>query len=223
MLQTLRFFSRRTLYLPTPLGLALCGGLIALPLLYWVRYGESFLSPTERLPARILVVEGWIGPDAIRAAKEEFERGGYDYIFTSGGSPDPLSEDNWQKEGWTYAEGARHILVRAGMAEGKIIPAPPPETETARTYTSALGIKAALAKANLLPRSVNVFTTGSHARRSRLVYEKVLRPGVAVGIIAWTPPAYTALPWWRSSARSEEFLVQSVGFFYEYLFNSGRP
>jgi hypothetical protein len=216
-------FKRRTVPVPTRFGFLFSLALLALPLIYWVRYGEAFLSPTERLPARILVVEGWIGPDAIRAAKVEFDKGGYDFILTSGGSPDPDSEENWQEEGWTYAEGALHILVRSGVPAEKIISAPPPlETETARTYKSALSVKAALVKSGLTPASINIFSFGSHARRSRLVYEKVLSPETRVGIIAYTPPGYTDLPWWRSSERAEEFLIQSVGFFYEFLFNSGR-
>ena len=69
---------------------------------------------------------------------------------------------------------------------------------------------------------MNVFTFGSHARRSALVYEKAYGPGTEVGVIAWEPSAYAAGPWWRSSERSIEFLVQSVGYFYELLLNSGR-
>ena len=61
-----------------------------------------------------------------------------------------------------------------------------------------------------------------HARRSHLVYEKAYGPGTEVGVIAWEPSAYAAGPWWRSSERSIEFLVQSVGYFYELLLNSGR-
>ena len=63
--------------------------------------------------------------------------------------------------------------------------------------------------------TMNVFTFGSHARRSALVYEKAYGPGTEVGVIAWEPSAYAAGPWWRSSERSIEFLVQSVGYFYE--------
>ena len=70
--------------------------------------------------------------------------------------------------------------------------------------------------------TMNVFTFGSHARRSHLVYEKAYGPGTEVGVIAWEPSAYAAGPWWRSSERSIEFLVQSVGYFYELLLNSGR-
>ena len=219
----LTFFKRRSVLLPTPLGFLLLGGFCALPVVAWIAYGESFLSPTEPIPAKILVVEGWIGPEAVLAAKDEFERGGYDFILTSGGAPDPYSSDNWQKEGWTYADGACHILVRSGIPPGKVIPAPPAvESETARTYTAAVSVKSFLTRLGLAPKALNVFTYWSHARRSRLVYEKVLTPETEVGVIAYEPPGYAGNPWWRSSARAEEFLIQSVGFFYEYLFNSGR-
>ena len=69
---------------------------------------------------------------------------------------------------------------------------------------------------------MNVFTFGSDAGRSHLVNEKAYGPGTEVGVIAWEPSAYAAGPWWRSSERSIEFLVQSVGYFYELLLNSGR-
>jgi hypothetical protein len=37
-----------------------------------------------RLPAEILVVEGWIGRDGIRAAEAEVEQGGYQYVVATG-------------------------------------------------------------------------------------------------------------------------------------------
>ena len=43
----------------------------------WFNYGELFLALTHRLPAEVLVVEGWIGREGVRAAVDEFERGSY--------------------------------------------------------------------------------------------------------------------------------------------------
>ena len=214
-------FKRRTVPFPTPLGFTLLLGFLAVPFVYWFRYGEDFLSYTHRVPAKVLVVEGWIGPDGIKAAGAEFEKGGYDLIVTSGGNPDPSSEENWQREGWTYAEGAYHQLIRFGIPPDKVIPAPTKDTDTGRTYHSALTVKGTLAALGITPKSINVFSCGSHARRSQLVYEKAYGPGTEVGIIAWQPRSYAG-PWWRSSERSIELIVQSVGYFYEFLFNSGR-
>ncbi len=46
---------------------------------------ESFLSVTERSPADVLVVEGWIGREGVRAAGEEFKQRGYQYVVATGG------------------------------------------------------------------------------------------------------------------------------------------
>ena len=65
----------------------------------WFAYGESFLSLTQRLPADVLVVEGWIGRAGIRAAVAEFEQSGYQYIVATGG----LTSGRWEDERASYA------------------------------------------------------------------------------------------------------------------------
>ena len=219
----MKFFTRRTVWAPTFLGFSLLAGLLALPGIWWFAYGESFLALTRRLPnARVLVVEGWIGPDGIRAAKDEFASGHYDLIVTSGGNPDPASKDNWQREGWSYAEGAQKQLIRLGLPADKIVSAPPSLTEARRTYRAALHVKETLDALGAEPKEINVFTFGAHARRSWLVFSKACGPEIKVGVIGWEPPYYSSVPWWRSSERSIELLVQTVGYFFEFLFNSGR-
>ena len=84
-----------------------------------------------RSPAEILVVEGWIGRDGIRAAAAEFEQGGYQYVVGTGGL---TTARGWEEGGWSCAEGAEHELARLGIAKDKIIPAPARDTETQRTY-----------------------------------------------------------------------------------------
>ena len=66
----LRLISRREVWVPTKLGALALITLLALPVVWWLYEGESFLSENRRLPAaKILVVEGWIGPEGVRAAK----------------------------------------------------------------------------------------------------------------------------------------------------------
>lgn len=220
----LRLFTRRDVWCPTLLGGTLLASIFALPCVWWFAYGEAFLSITRRVPTRILVVEGWIGPDGLRAAKFEFERNHYDYLITSGGSVDPYEETtaNWQKTEWTYADGAQKQLVRLGLPIDKVIPAPPRIVDRQRTYSSAVAVKEALATYHLQAKSINVFTYGAHARRSKLVYEKAYGPETEIGVIAWEPSYYASTQWWHSSERAIEFMIQTVGFFYEFLFNSGR-
>ena len=48
-----------------------------------------FLAVTERVDADVLVVEGWVHDYAIRSAVEEFRRGSYHKLLTTGG---PIAE-----------------------------------------------------------------------------------------------------------------------------------
>lgn len=215
----LRLVQRRTIWCPTWSGLFCIVVLIVIPVAWWSRCGESFLSLTSRLPAEILVVEGWIGRAGVRAAAAEFEQGGYQYVVATGGL---TTNKGWDVAGWSYAEGAEHELIRAGVAQDRIIVAPARNTERQRTYESAVAVRRALRSRDIHPNNLNVFTLGPHARRSRLVFAKVYQPAAQVGVIGWTPSAEENVPWWQSSDRARELLAETAGYVYEALLNSGR-
>jgi hypothetical protein len=183
-----------------------------------MRSGEDFLASTRRLPAEVLVVEGWIGYEGVDAAAAEFERGGYRYVVASGGPVD----DRWEVEHASYAELAGRELIRSGVPQDKVIVAPAPDTERQRTYQSAVAVWRALHARGIRARALNVFTLGPHAGRSRLVFAKVHGPETQVGAIGWVPPEDRAMPWWRSSERAKGLLTETAGYLYEVLLNSGR-
>jgi uncharacterized SAM-binding protein YcdF (DUF218 family) len=215
----LRFIQRRTSWYPTWLGLFCVALFLAAPPVWWFCFGESFLSLTDSQPAEVLVVEGWIGRDGVRAAANEFEKQSYKYVVASGGM---TTAERWEEAGWSYAEGAKHALVRLGVPETRIIVATASDTERQRTFASAIAVARALQANGIHPKSLNVFTWGPHARRSRLVFAKVFQPGTKVGVVSWIPASYRNAPWWRSSDRAKELLTEIVGYLYEAFFNSGR-
>jgi DUF218 domain-containing protein len=164
------------------------------------------------------VVEGWIGLEGIRAAAAEFQERGYQYVVTTGG----MTDGRWDDRRGNYAEMAERVLVRSGVPEDRIIVARADDTKSRRTYESALAVLRALHARGTLPKSLNVFTMGPHARRSRMVFAKVEGPGTKVGVVAWIPSDYQNVPWWRSSDRAKELLTETAGYIYESLLNSGR-
>ena len=215
---TLRLFQRRSIWWPTLPGWAFFFITLGMPFLIWCFQGESFLSQTERQPADTLVVEGWIGIEGIRAAKLEFEHGGYRYIVATGG----MSGNPWDTRQWSLAIEAEELLLRLGLARDQVILAKPPDVQSHRTFASAVAVWRNLHARGIQTKSVNLFTRGAHARRSRLVFAKVLQPETKVGVISWNPPGYDAGPWWKSSDRALELLKETVGVLYESVFNSGR-
>jgi len=179
-------------------------------------YGEAYFSLTHRLPADVLIVEGWIGSEGIRAAAAEFERGGYKWIAATGGE---TQDGNGPAN---YAEMAARELAQLGVPRERIVTAPSGEVEHERTFKSAVAAWRAIQMRGIHPASINVLTLGPHARRSRLVYAKIYAPSAQVGVIAWAPSSYETEPWWRSSGRTKCFLKEIVGYPFEVLLNSGR-
>ncbi len=214
---TFHLVQRRTIWCPTLLGWVSFVMIACAPLLLWWFQGESFLMVTQRQPAEVLVVEGWIGVDGLQAAKAEFEQGGYLYLVTAGG----ISYSRWDRRRWDYAEVAHDLLLEMGLPGNKIIAAQAPNAEDHRTYQSAVAVWRTLQARGIQPNSLNVFTLGAHARRSRLVFAKIC-PTAKVGVIAWTPSDYPAGPWWKSSERADAMIKETVGYLYEALLNSGR-
>jgi len=215
----LRLVQRRTLWCPTWLG-AFCVALFSIaPPVWWFCCGESFLSLSERRPAEVLVVEGWIGRDGVRAAAREFVEHGYRYVVAAGGV---TTAERWEGGGWSYAEGAEHELIRSGVPADRIIVATARSTERQRTFESAVAVRRTLQAEGIHPKALNVFTWGPHARRSRLVFAKVESPDTNVGVVSWVPSTYDAVPWWQSSDRAKELLTETAGYLYEALLDSGR-
>ena len=177
----------------------------------WFNYGESFLASTHRVPADVLVVEGWIGPQGIRAAVDEFEQGGYRYIVASGGPP---SGWGWLDKSTSFAVMAGREMMRLGIPKERLVVAASENTETRHTFESAVTVWRALRDAGIKPKDINVFTFGAHARRSALVFAKVNSQGPKIGVIGWLPTDY--------KTDSREFLDETLGYLYEVLFNSGR-
>src|SRR5208282_5314184 len=101
-----------------------CVLLPVIPAVIWLwRSGESYFSLIRRLPADVLVVEGWLGfygYDGILAAAKEFKQGHYQYIVATGG----LRDKQTGQDPRNYAEMAEQALVRFGVPRDRVIAAP---------------------------------------------------------------------------------------------------
>jgi hypothetical protein len=206
-----RLFVCRIGWRPTVGGWLVISLVTLAPVVFWWLGAERFFCETSRVRADILVVEVWVGTEALRGAAEEFRVGGYRWIVTTGG----YSDDRWSGQRASYPEMARDELILAGVPKERILVVPARNEHGRRTHAAATAAWGSLRESGETAKGINVFTLGSHARRSRLIFGRTAPSGTKVGVIACVPKNYAKEPWWKSSDRSEDLIKETVAFAIE--------
>jgi hypothetical protein len=175
---------------------------------------HPFLAPIKPVEGDILVVEGWLPDYALGQAKELFQQGDYQLLFTTGGKrltgPEIPKYETWP-------ELAASTLRKMGIPQEKIIAVPlllHPRKD--RTYYAALALQKQLSEEGFEKASIDVVSLDVHARRSWLVFEKVF-PSVNVGIIAIMSKSYEPSQWWSSSAGVRSVIPELIAYLYARL------
>jgi hypothetical protein len=193
------WFRRRNIPWPT-WRLWLCALLTVIGLLLMMgRYLHGWLSVTAPVPdARYLVVEGWVPDHVLSASMSLADDSLAQRVFTTG---IPIERGS-HLIGWkTYAEVAAQSLARLGLEPQRICPVPCADVKTERTRAMATALKAVLDKEPVpdTGRKINLVTLGTHARRSRAIFQDVLGPAWEVGIVSVPSLAYDPAIWYRQS------------------------
>lgn len=206
---------RYEIWLPTPTAVVLGLVLLALGSIFILPQVHSFLSPTEPIPSKYLVVEGWIPDHATQAALKEFQKGGYEKIFVTGG---PLGTGAPLAEYGSFAELGARVLVKLGAPREKVKAVPAPKVSRDRTYASAVALRDLLAASRESVNSINVVSVGAHARRTRFLFGKAFGESTRIGIISIPNLDYDPHRWWLSSAGFREVSGEFIAVFYASVF-----
>lgn len=202
-------FRQRRVWMPTILGwLVLLFIGIATSILLAINL-YTFLAPNEPVGARVLVVEGWLGPEELEQAIQAFKNGKYERIVTTGG---PVTGWHRVSPDSDYATLAAEYLAHHGVQRDLIAAVPAPKSVHERTFLSAVMFRESAQRLGIQLDSVDIFSSGPHARRSRLLFQMALGPKVRVGVLAARPADYAPESWWRTSAGVEQMLFQAFGF-----------
>lgn len=181
---------------PTWQGWIVISGCLLVAAFLFVRFINGFLAISRPIHGEILVVEGWLDDEAIKASVELFKSGTYQWIVTTGG---PLEKGNYLAAYHDYAELAAATIRKLGVEPGKIVAAPAPPVDRDRTFEAALALKRRLERFEETIHSLDVVTEGTHARRTRYLYQKACGSHYRVGVIAQPSPDYDPRAWWRYS------------------------
>jgi hypothetical protein len=186
-----------------------------LALLKWI---HPFLAITRPVSSKVLVVEGWVDVPTLKAAAEKFRAEGYEILLTTGG-PTSTDPDSTHVSD-TYASVAAKKLLELGVAAGQVRMVPCGKAEKGRTHASAAALREYLRKEEPAVTALNVLTEGTHARRTRLTYERVFGDEVDIGIISVADAEYSPEGWWRSSEGLKDVVSESAAYLYAKLLGS---
>lgn len=162
-----------------------------------------------------MVVEGWLPDSALQQALQEFTQRHCRLMLVTGG---PIEQGHMLVEYENFAELGVTILERLGLDRRLIVAIPAPAVIRDRTYASAVALRNWLKHAPIPIKAINLVSLGPHARRSRLLFEKALGPGVDVGIIAIQDIRYDPRAWWKSSVGVRMTVDELVAYFYARFF-----
>lgn len=178
---------------------------------------HSFLAVTDRVPANVLVIEGWLDPYAVEAAMTEFKSGSYQKLITTGGPEEGMG--NYCPVYDTQAHQSAGFLKKAGIPQTVIQSVPSLIVGKDRTYHSALALRKWFQEHDLQVGSFNVLTADVHARRTRLLFQEAFGSQTKVGIISVPNPDYDARHWWRSSEGVRKVVDETIAYIYaKFLF-----
>ena len=213
----LGLLQRRQCVVPTWRGWLLLLVFLGVGVTLVVRNLYGFLAINDPLPGDILVVEGWSADYVVEGAVDEFRKGHYERICLTGG---PIEFGNAMREYKTYAEYAKALCIKLGVPAEALHAIPAPAVERDRSYASALALRQWLREHEAMDAKLNIAGNGAHSRRTRLVYEKALGPGVRVGISNVEEREFDPKVWWKGSQGFRIVIDEAIAYTYARLFFS---
>lgn len=202
-------FRRREVVLPTLWGWLLMLGLLGATATLAARQLGGWLAVSEPVaganggPAALLVVEGWMGERELNDAAAYARRRGYQRVVTSGGPIDSFSTYT------SYAERAAQRL-RERLPGLRVDAAPTPRTAQDRSYASAVWVRDWALQQAVPIKTIDVYSVGAHARRSRMIYRMAFGETSHVGVVAGMPHDSEVLRWWTTSEAAKVVLGESL-------------
>ena len=211
-------FRRYELWLPSLRGFLMALCLLVGALGFTVRNQCTFLSPNDRVGGDLLVMEGWVPDHVVRAAIDEFHRGGYRQLLVTGGG---IERGERLSEWKTYAQLGQASLIRMGFPPEKTLAVVGSQVDRDRTFNCALQLREWFLKQGTFPPVVQVISTGPHCRRTRLMFEVGLGPQTRVGIISVADPAYPERRWWINSTGFRDVIAETIAYIYaRFIFHA---
>ncbi len=212
----IRFISKKEKYHLTWLSKIIILFVLIFCFIIILRNLNAFLSVSKPIDCKTLVLEGWLPDYAVKELMKEYYEKDYKNLIITG---IPTHKGYYVTQFNTSAEIAGKTLAMLGFDTTDIAMVTIPQSiQTDRTYTTAIALEEYLEENFPDVKKINVFTLGSHARRSRLLFKRALAPEIKIGIIASDNQEYNKDKWWNTSRGFRTVTNEAIGYLYVKLF-----
>jgi len=211
----LKIINKRERYGFTWLGWIISLSVIFFSLIICLQFLHPFLAINKPIGGEIMVVEGWLPDYALEKAIADFQDGYYKSLITTGG---PLLKGSHLTKYKTYAELTASTLINIGFDVNKLVVIPTPEVHRDRTYASAIEVKKWLNNSGMKIEALDIYSLGSHSRRSWLLFQYVFTPDIEVGIVSLNDRSYDSKRWWKTSSGVRMVFNETIAYIYAKFF-----
>jgi uncharacterized SAM-binding protein YcdF (DUF218 family) len=213
-------FRQRTVLVPTWKGWFLVALLLLAAVFFLPRALYTSLAVSSPVGDGLLVIEGWVPDQTVHQGVDLLRSGRYGHIVTTGV---PIEVGSFLSEYKTTAEAAAATCLRLGL-DSSMVTAVPARGHILRdrTYASAYALRRWISRSAPGVRRIDIITQGVHARRTHMIFARVLGDSIRVGIIGVPETRYGPDDWWSSSAGVKDVLGEVAGFVYA-VFGRDEP
>lgn len=206
------FFQRTELWTLTWQGWIVAAIALGLGFMVSIRWIYPFLAVSRPIPTvDVAVVEGWIPDDVLKTLVADLQH--YPVVITTG---HPVHYGRYLTGYDSFSEVAADSLMLFGLPSDAVTPIPSTWVKRNRTFSSAIAVRDWLLQTHPDIQAVNLYSMGPHARRSWLIFRRVLHP-IQVGIHTAAPPDYEPQQWWQSSSGTRTVLAEAISYLYASL------
>lgn len=171
-----------------------------------------FLAQNRPLPdVEVAIIEGWMSDTELVTVLSRFPE---KTICVATGGPIHFGADLFKER--TYAEITAARLKKFGVDPEYILDASAPDTSTDRTYVSALAVRRVLEAKGLFGRPANIYTVGTHSRRTFLLYRCAFGIDVPLGVISLECSETDLRHWWSSSQAFKNVCTEFLSLIYTH-------
>lgn len=188
-------------------------GAIAIAIVIIIIYGfrrlDHFLSCSQPIGSKTMVLEGWLPDPMKKEVCEHYWRNGYQRLIVTGG---PIMEGLFLLGFKNYADLGAATMVALGIDPSQVVAVPAAGVDRYRTTAAAQALRSYILEHGI--ESFNLYTLGSHARRSHCLFRRVVGPQVAIGVVAIPDFRYESSHWWTTSLGVRTVMAEAIAYFY---------